>query len=103
MVEFTLKQALGRNIVVEPFEKSAVLKASQISTVFKVVSIGCLSEFGGVISADLHIGDLIIVESNSVEISKMGQKEVYYVRETSIVASVAPQVQEQGVTFTGSS
>ena len=89
-MEFELSNALGRYIIVEPAEKSQVLKADEISTVFKVISIGDLVEKKetSIPSHFLSKGDLIIVQSGTIERCMMGTKEIYYVRETDIIAKV---------------
>lgn len=84
MAEFSIQGAIGNHIIIEPVEKSSVLKAEEISTVFKVVSIGNNSE----LVLNLCIGDLIIVAPGSVEKVKMGYKDVYYVGGTSVVSKV---------------
>lgn len=82
-MEFKLDRALDRFIIVEPAEKSTVLKADEISTVFLVISVGEESK------TSLSDGDFVIVTPNSIEKSLIGQKEVYYVRESDIIAKVS--------------
>ena len=82
MEEFIIQSALGKFIIIEPYEKSSVLKADEISTIFKVLSVGHLADFTG------HQNDLIIIEPQTVEKCMMGSQEVLYVRDTNIVARV---------------
>lgn len=84
MKEYNLVQAVGKFVVVEPVEKSTVLKADQISTVFKIVSAG-----EGCENSSLEPGKLIIIEPQTIVQTKIGYKDVCYVRETDIVAIVA--------------
>ena len=87
-MEFELSTALGRYIVVEPYEKSSILKANEISTVFKIISINERNDCHSINPNSLVNGDLIIVIPNSVEHCMMGTKEIYYVRESDIIAKV---------------
>lgn len=89
MAEFKLVNAVGRYVVVEPFEKSTVLRAEEIATVFKIISIGDnakWNERGNLI--DLAPGDLVTVSPNSIEKTMMNNQTVYYVRDTDIIATV---------------
>lgn len=88
-MDFKVTKALGKYLIVEAQEKSTVLRAEEISTVFKVTSIGCLSDFGGVISADLSVDDLIIVRPGSIEKTMMGHQEIYCVLDTDVIAKVS--------------
>ena len=85
MSDFILQKATGKYIIVEPFEKSSVLRAEEIATVFKVVSVG---DCDPIVRDYLNPDDLIIVTPNSVEKTRMGHKEVYYVRDTDVVATI---------------
>ena len=82
--------ALGDHIIVEPAEKSTVLKAEEISTIFRVVAFPFLSKIGSYAKSEVHfnIGDLIIVEQGSVQKVKMGGKDVCYVQESDVVAKI---------------
>ena len=82
--------ALGKHIIIEPVEKSTVLKADEISTVFKVVSFPFNCSLGSHVKSDIHfnIGDLIIVREQSVQKTKMGDMEVYFVEESDVIAKV---------------
>lgn len=99
--------ALGRNVIVEPHEKSTVLKAEETATVFKIISIPETTEVKSIYKKDekdeykmitetdfLHtkcnfeVNDLIIVEPNSVQKAVMGDKDVYYVKDIDILAKV---------------
>lgn len=82
MENFQLDQASGKFIVVEPYEKSTVLQAEEIATVFKVLSVGNLTE------DELLVGELIIVFPKSVEKTMMGQTEVFFIRDTDVIAKV---------------
>lgn len=84
MQEYVVASAVGKCVVVEPVEKSSVLKAEEISTVFKVLFVGEGCEF-----SSLSNGNLIIVEPQSVMKTKMGHKDIFYVREADIIAIVA--------------
>lgn len=90
---FKINNAYGNYVVIEPLERSSVLKADEISTVFIVVAT----------TSDilLCIGDLVIVTPGSVEKTKMGTKDIYYVRESEIVATVSRE-DNSTKTFTGS-
>ena len=83
MTEYTLISAVGRFVVVEPVEKSTVLKAEQISTVFKILSAG-----EGCENTSLEPGKLVILEPQTINQSKMGYKDICYVRESDIIAIV---------------
>ena len=98
---FIIDSALGHNIIIEPFEKSTVLKAEETATVFKVISINriisSIPDFSKIamehnlqseVLRYLSIGDLIIVEPNSVQKAVMGDKDVYYVKDSDIVSRV---------------
>ena len=86
---YVIDSALGRNIIVEPHEKSTVLKAEETATVFKVVSIGKdADEETMEVLKTLKKDDLIIVEPNSVQKAVMGDKDVYYVKENEILGRV---------------
>lgn len=103
MEEFKLEQALGDYVIIEPAEKSSVLKAEEISTVFKVVSIGrkftmnadVISQSGykdkecSYFAKHFLIDDLVIVVPNTVQRTLMGSKEVYYVLADYIIATVS--------------
>ena len=81
--QFKLEVGLGRYVILEPAEKSTILKAEEVSTVFKVISIGNMCEF-----LDVLENLLVIVLPNSVEKCMMGDKEVLYVRDTDIIGRV---------------
>lgn len=83
MKEYMLACAVGKFVVLEPVEKSSVLKAEEISTIFKVISVGEGCEYGS-----LESGVSVIVEPQVISKTKMGHKDVCYVRETDIVAIV---------------
>ena len=83
MQEYQLKSSVGRFVVLEPVEKSSVLKAEEISTIFKVLSVGVGCE-----DSSLEAGQCVIVEPQAVQKTKMGYKDICYVRETDIVAIV---------------
>ena len=98
---FKLKEAMNDYVVVEPFEKSAVLRSEEIATIFKVISIGKQVEIvGEFIDKEIknktithkifsyETGDLVIVTPKSVEKTLMGHQEVYYVRKSDIVGVV---------------
>ena len=92
MADFKIKTAINNYIIVEPFEKSTVLKTEEVSTVFKVISIGVCGEIEREIDESTAKGkdllfkasvrqfnynDLIIVAKGSIEKTLMGQKEIY--------------------------
>lgn len=85
-MSFKVFGAIGDYVVVEPIEKHSVLKADEISTVFIVVLMSNLDNI------NLAQGDLVIVTPGSIEKTKMGTKDVYYVRESEIVATVIREV-----------
>ena len=82
--------ALGEHIIVEPVEKSTVLKAEQISTIFRVVAFPFGSKIGSHVKSDIHfnVGDLIVVENRSLKDLKMGSQIIYYVYESDVVAKI---------------
>ena len=88
MGSFQLDQALGRYVVVDPAEKSSVLRAEEIATVFKVISIGCSCEGFGFSDVKLAVDALVIVYPGTVQKVMMGHKEVYFVRDSDIIAKV---------------
>lgn len=86
-----IKEAVGKYIVVKPIEKSTVLKTTETATIFKVLSVGEDCEFGKhskLAERGYYIDDLIIVAQGSVEKCMMLHEEVFYVRESDIVAVV---------------
>ena len=92
---YMIDSALGRNVIVEPHEKSTVLKAEETATVFKVVSIGDKVECFNIERHKNHYDkwpikkdDLIIVEPNSVQKAVMGDKDVYYVKDSDVLGRV---------------
>ena len=84
MEGFKILQSLGKYVIVEPVEKSTVLKAEEISTVFRISNIRDVKEP----EFELMEDDLIIVAQGTIEKTRMGQKEVCYVRESDIIARV---------------
>ena len=91
MDNFTLKSAVGKYVIIEPAEKSTILQTEETATVFRVVSVGDLNVTKDFEDADLYSfieGDLIIVAKSSVEKTYMGDKEIYFVRDTDIIATV---------------
>ena len=91
MSEYQIDSALGHYVVVEPYEKSTVLKANEISTIFRVISLGLLVETYNNNNQwynNIKIDDLIIVASNTIEKTRMGNQEVYYVHEQNIIARI---------------
>lgn len=93
MSDFKIKEAIGRYLIVEPFNKSAVLKTTETETVFKVISIGGLvgkSDGNGQWFQynKININDLIIIAPGSCNRTMMNYQEVYYVAETDIVCTI---------------
>lgn len=84
---YKIDRALGKFIIIEPYEQSKVMVADEIATVFKVISVGNDTD-----SADLtntHLTDtLIVVEKGSVLKTVMGDKDVYYTRSSDVVAII---------------
>jgi len=85
MSNYKIKNALGHFVVVEPVDRSTILRTEETSTVFKVLSVGG-SEITDV--GDELVGQLIIVTPGSIEKTMMEDKEVWYVHDTSIVAVI---------------
>lgn len=90
---FIIDSALGHNVIVEPHEKSTVLKAEETATVFKVISFGKEADRtpvgnGWYSKDEIKVDDLIIVEPNTVQKAVMGDKDVYYVKCSDILAKV---------------
>lgn len=86
-MSFEIDSALGRFVIIEPAEKSTVLIADEVATIFKVVSIGAMCE-NIIAQYCIKSGDLIIVEKGSVQKTVMGDKDVLYVRDSDIIARV---------------
>lgn len=90
-MEYEIDNALGRFIIIEPAEVSKIFHVTEVATVFRVKSIGLTCEgFTQENSCGwgLFINDLIIVEPGSVQKTFMGDKDVYYIRDSGIVAKV---------------
>ena len=90
---FIIDSALGHNIIIEPFEKSTVLKAEETATVFKILSLGIEVDRINCGNSwyqryEFKVGDLIIVEPNSVQKAVMGDKDVYYIKDSDVLAKV---------------
>ena len=78
MNNYKIKYAIGNYVIIEPMDKSTVLKTEETATIFKVISVG----------QHVKSGDLIIVAPGSVERTMMQDKEVFYVLDTSIIATI---------------
>jgi hypothetical protein len=66
-------------IIIEPYDENSVFKAEETATVFKIISSG---------NIHFKAGDLIIVVPNSVEKTRMGNKTVYFISQSNVVAKV---------------
>ena len=83
-MEFKLHSAIGHYIIVEPADTGKILKTEETATIFKIVSAGLLCE-DPVGAAD---NEYIIVAPNSVETTFMGDKKVYFIRSSDVLATV---------------
>lgn len=94
-MEYQIDTALGKHVIVEPLDKSNILHTEETATVFKIVSIGNeidLKYTMGVIKT-IKEYDLIIVAPNTVESTMMGNKKVYFVMDSDIIAKVKHEQQ----------
>lgn len=89
---YKLEQAIGKYIVVEPYEESKTLLSNELSSIFKVISVGLDTNIYVNIQHDdnhkvilLKPNDLIDVALHSIQISSNGLK---YVIESDIIAKV---------------
>lgn len=91
MGEYKIKDALGKYLIVEPYEKSSVLKTEDTSTVFKVIAVGqdvFVNDVGSESHYNINKDDLIIVPPQSVDRTMMGHKEIFYVRDTDVISTI---------------
>ncbi len=92
-MSYKLESAIGKYLIIEPLDRNNVLKASEVATVFKVVSAGydCNLNFhpsAEVSEVKVEEGSLIIVEPQSVTPVMMGFDQLYFIRETDVIALV---------------
>ena len=108
MNNFKIKKALGKYIIVEPVDKSTVLKTEETATVFRVLSIPETKEVKSTYKIldgnemitetnflhteqNFEVNNLIIVSPNSVEKTMMGNQEILYCRDTDAIAVVTEE------------
>ena len=92
-MSYKIDFALGDHVILEPMDKSSVLKAEEISTVFKVISFGWNIKDMSVVAytksdREVTFGDLVIVEPSSIKQCTMGDKTVYWVYMSELLAKV---------------
>ena len=70
-MDYKIDFALGEYVILEPIDKSTVLKADEVATIFKVVSLG-----GNCKTISCGRGDLVIIFPNAIKTQYMEDKKV---------------------------
>ena len=91
-MEYKLDFALGEYVILEPVDKSTVLKADEVATIFKVISFGpSSSKVTAFTKSSQHatFGDLVMIFPNSLKEQYMEGKKIYFVYYNEILARVS--------------